>query len=423
MMTTLSPSASKAFLRNFYFLVAGKTISDIGNYLDMVALNLYVYALTGSAFKMGIFMAIRLLGGFLSGFYSGILADRMNRKVLMIFSDIVRSIVLLALVFSPEDWQIPLLYTVAFVLGSFSSLFNVSFQSSIPVIVAEGYLVKANALLTSYQSVAMVIGLVTAGTILGFLSYESIFMIDAVTYFISAVNLIWLPIKTSENQTASHSKMSFFKELGATYIYLRTLPVLMGLMAIRFMDTFGSAAHNVGMPVFSSLMNPDHPSLYMGLIWAIWSVGNLAGSRGMVRWFKSNSEAHNELAFGISTFFMSAFFILVFWENPLYLILLFAFFAGISDGISSICFNSRLQKAPDDKRGRVFGISSTLQTVGFGIGMVICSPLFDHFKPIIVVGLLHGIPMLMTLGFTLKYFGKWRASLQQMADRKETVNL
>ncbi|WP_018131827.1 MFS transporter [Effusibacillus pohliae] len=411
-------------LNHFHLLVAGKTISDIGSSLDMVALNLYVYILTGSAFQMGIFMAVRLLGGFLAGFYSGVLADRMNRKSLMILSDVVRSIALLALVLSPADWQLPLLYMVAAVTGVFGSMFNVALQSSIPVIAKDESLIKANALINSLQSVSLLIGTLTAGIMLSFFSYQTIFAVDAISYLVSAANLLWLPIRTSENRHAAHAKASLFKEVGTTYLFLRALPVLLAVMFIRMMDTFGSGSHNVGIPVYSTRLDPDHPSLYMGLIWTCWAIGYLIASRGMAKWFKPKSEAQNEFLFGISTFLMSLFFILVFVDVfSYYLILLFACLAGISDGVSSICFNSRLQMVTDEKRGRVIGVSTALLTIGFGVGMVISSLLFDKFEPIVVVGLLHGIPMVMALGYTLYFYGKWKSGFRKATGANDMVEL
>jgi MFS family permease len=411
--------------RHFYQLLAGKTISDIGNFLDMVALNLYVFVVTGSAFQMGMFMAVRLFGGFITGFYSGILADRMNRKHLMIFADVVRAALMLSLVLTPAGWHLYLLYPVAFLIGIGNSLFGVAMQSSIPVVVGSDQRVRANALLSAWGSVAMVIGLVTSGTMLGVLGYKTIFAIDAATYLISAVNLLFLPIRTSEARAGSKAaeKSSFFAEFRNIFQYLRLTPVLLGVMAIRLVDTLGSASHNVGMPIFSAQMRPEQPSLFMGLIWAVWAVGNLSGSRGMSKWFKAEREAHTERAFGISTIFMSLFFILVFWGDSLYWILPAAFLAGISDGVSGVCYNSRLQQVTDEKRGRVFGVSSTLQTVGFGVGMVICAPLFDLYRPVLVVGLLHGLPMVIAIYFTLYYFRKWKAETSSSGSLQETRSL
>lgn len=332
----------------FYMMVlaAGKGISDIGNFINMIAYNLYAYVLTVSAWAMGVFMAIRLFGGFFFGFFSGILADRMDRKALMIFSDAIRGVALVGLVLAPASWQIPLLAVTSFVLGAFGQVFNVSLQSSIPAIVGNEWKVKANALINSLQSVGMVVGTLTAGITLGFLGYQTLFLIDAATFFISALILYGLPIQTQETETmtGSHAEKAggFWMEVKDLYQYLKLLPILMSMMLIRFIDTFGSASHNVGMPVFSASLKPDSPSFYAGIIWATWALGNLIGARGTVKWIDVNKERTSEIAFGVSTFFMSAFFILLFVGGHWSFIVLCALCAGISDGVSAICYNSRL---------------------------------------------------------------------------------
>ncbi|QIC07863.1 MFS transporter [Brevibacillus sp. 7WMA2] len=408
-MTTTIPAGQNNKMRYIYQLIAGRTISDIGSYLDMIALNLYVYLLTGSAVYMGLFMAVRLLGSFLAGFYSGMLADKFNRKKLMIISDVARFCLLFSLFITPQEYHFYMLYFVIFGMGMFSSMFNVSMQSSIPMLVSPENRVRANALLQSWQAIAMVVGMLSSGILINLLSYQNIFLLDSLTYLLSAVNLISLPIKTNETRTQSDQKASFFSEFSFIYRYLRVIPVLLSLMTIRLFDTFGSAAHNVGIPIYSSMIKPDNPSIIMGFIWGIWAIGNLVGSRFMSKHSKNAKEVFTEKAFGISTILMSFFFILLFAFSTTYLLLICAFLAGVSDGISAICYNSRLQQVSDDKRGRVFGVSSTLQTIGFAFGMLICSPLFEIMLPIWVVGILHGVPMVMALIFTIYFYRKWKA--------------
>ncbi|SMO78217.1 MFS transporter [Melghirimyces algeriensis] len=406
-----------------YLLTAGKSISDIGNFLNMVAINMYAYFLTGSAWMMGLFMAVRLLGGFINGYFSGILADRFNRKTLMITADAIRSAALILLVVSPASWKVPLLFFVSFMIGAFSQLFNVALQSSIPTVVGPENRVRANAILTAWQSIAMVIGVVTAGVTLDILGYEVVFIIDAITYLLSALNLFWLPIRTKEGEEStpvSGVKAGFWHEAKEMFQYMRGLPLLLGLMFIRLIDTFGSASHNVGMPIFSAELDPDNPSLYMGLIWGVWAVGNLAGSKGMSRWFRGERERWSEIAFGISTFLMSGFFILLFWGESWYTLLPFALIAGLSDGVSSICFNSRLQQEPDRVRGRIFGVASTFHTIGFGVGMILCSPLFEWFSPLVVVGLMHGIPLVCSFLFSLHYVKRYRQEGSAVLEQEKT---
>ena len=332
---------------NLYVLAAGKGISDIGNFLNMVAFNLYILFLTDSALIMGLFMAIRLFGGFFCGFFSGMLADRMDRKTLMISSDLIRCLALILLVLAPDTWQLALLMITSFLLGAFGQVFNISLQSSIPVIFGQEHRVKANAVLNALQSIGMVIGTLTASLIIALWGYKTVFLIDALTFLISGLVLAILPIQTKAEtkspQETTAKDTGFFMEIKILSRYLGALPILSSLMMIRLIDTFGSASHNVGIPVFSDQLSPENPSFYVGLIWATWAVGNLIGSRGTIKWFKTNKTIISEIAFIISTFLMSAFFILLFWGEHWLTILPFALLAGVADGVSAICFNSRLR--------------------------------------------------------------------------------
>jgi MFS family permease len=406
--TTVTPDPKKQ-IRHLYQLVAGKTISDIGSNLDMVALNVYALVVTGSGFQMGMIMAVRLLTGFLAGFYSGVLADRMNRKTLMVLSDVIRSAALLVMIFTPMEYKVWTLFLVSITQGWFGSMFGVALQSSIPVIVGAENRVRANSMMTSFSSIAMIIGLASAGTMLSFISYNTIFTVDALSYLISAANLFSLPIVTNEVRAGGGSKASMLSEIKSIFGYVRTMPILLSVMIIRLVDALGSSSHNVGMPVFSAQLDPLKPTFYMGITWAAWALGNLIGARSITRYLKSrDSEVLNEKVFGIATFFMSVFFIALFWSTTFYTILPFAIIAGFWDGICTICFTSRVQQVPDEKRGRVFGVASTLSTVGFGVGMVICSPLVDMIKPAVLVSIMHGLPMLMSLLFTIRFFTVWR---------------
>lgn len=408
---------------NLAVLAAGKGISDIGNFINMIAYNMYAYILTESAWAMGGLMAIRLFGGFLFGFFSGMLADRINRKAIMIFADVIRGAALILLILTPENWKIPVLIITSFILGAFGQVFNVALQSSIPSIFGKEWVVKANAVINSLQSIGMVIGTLTAGIALGILGYNTLFLIDAGTFFISAIVLYLLPIQTKEKATeekVAEKPMNFLEEIQFLRNYLKMLPVLMALMAIRFIDTFGSASHNVGIPVFSAQLRPDSPSFYAGIIWAAWALGNLVGARSTVKWFRTEQTRVSEMAFGIATFFMSAFFILLFVGGHWSIIVLCAFFAGVADGVSAICFNSRLQSEPDHVRGRIFGVASSFHTVGFGIGMLVCSPLLDVFSPFGVAAIMHGVPLIICIWFVLRL---WKKPFEKAATSKKTVGL
>jgi predicted MFS family arabinose efflux permease len=92
---------------------------------------------------------------------------------------------------------------------------------------------------------------------------------------------------------------------------------------------------------------------------------------------------------------MSAAFIVVFAGLPTGVAVVAALVAGMADGLTEIAYVTRLQAAPDEQRGRLFGLSASVENTGFGLGMLVSGALLDRYSPIHVVGLLHGLAIVL----------------------------
>lgn len=121
--------------RRYRFLVAGYAISSYGTFLNMVALNLFVYETTGRAIAMGLFMAVRLGSGFAAGLTAGTLLARFTAKTVMLWTNVAQAAVMLLLVLAPDGLRTGALVAVSVVVGSCGTLFMVSLRSSIPEMV------------------------------------------------------------------------------------------------------------------------------------------------------------------------------------------------------------------------------------------------------------------------------------------------
>ncbi len=397
--------------RYFHILIGGYSLSAFGTFLNMVALNLFAYQATGSALKTGLFMALRLVTSFLTGLVAGNLVARYNRKTLMILSDVLQGAALVALVLAPVGMQANLLYGVSIVFGLCTTIFNVSLRSSIPEMVGPELVVRANGLLVTGRSFAMVLGFASASIIVARLGYAAAFLLDAATFILSALNLAWLPLNTraAPRQAPSEGAGSgLLQSHQAALVFLKTVPVLLVMILIRTADAFGSASHQVGMPVYSHLIDPEAPSEFMGRFWAAWAVGSLLAYTVLSRHLKGSGWLSGERAFAIGTCFMSSFFILVFTGLSLPLMLLVAVGAGLADGFTEIAYSSRLQMAPDEQRGHLFGFSAMAESSGLGLGMLLSASLLEKFSPLFVVGLSHGTAITMALLFLVLLASKAR---------------
>ncbi|MBW5422734.1 MFS transporter, partial [Streptomyces sp. BG9H] len=274
-------------MRHFRLLVVGNGVSAYGSYLNMVALNVFIYEVTDSALAAGLFMAVRLMTSVVSGFVSGRLVSAYDRKRLMVGADLTQCVAMVALLIAPAGGRAGLLYVLAVVTGFCSTLSGVALRSSIPEIVGAELRVRANSLLATGRSLAMIAGFASAGVVVAQLGYVAAISLDAASFAVSASVLMSLPIRTKAKASKSAergerggsaeacaSRGGKSERLGAL-VLLRAAPVLAVMIAVRAADGLGSSSHNVALPVYSSALDPSHPATFVSQFWATWAIGNI----------------------------------------------------------------------------------------------------------------------------------------------------
>ncbi|GHG99952.1 MFS transporter [Streptomyces lanatus] len=378
-------------MRYFRLLVLGNGISAYGSYLNMVALNVFVYDATGSALAAGLFMAVRLATNVVSGWVSGRLVSAYDRKRLMVGADLCQAVALLALLLAPDGMRVGLLYALAVVTGGCSTLSQVALRSSIPEIVGAEHRVRANGLLVTGRSLAMIAGFASSGVVVAEFGYSAAFALDAGTFVVSATMLFLLPVRTKAATAGGGSAEASGAARWTARMLLGTAPVLMAMVAIRAVDGLGSSSHNVALPLYSSSLDPDHPATFISQFWATWAIGNIVAQQVIGRVTKKSGRTPGERAFALGACVMSAGFIVVFCGLPTVPAVIAALIAGAADGFTEIVYVSRLQTAPDDQRGRLFGLSASAENSGFGLGMLVSGALLEKFSPLQVVAAFHGL--------------------------------
>lgn len=413
-------------LRYFRFLVAGNALSSYGTYLNLIALNLFALSVTGSPAQTGLIMAVRLAAGFLTGFVSGSLVSRYNRKVVMIRADLAQAAAMTVLLCAPSGTRfvLVLLYAVALVAGMAGTVSQVALRTSVPEIVGQERRVQANGLLAGGRAVAMVLGFASAGVVVSAFGFRTALFIDALTFLASAVNLAWLPIRTGRATGGRVPEAIGRISPLIGWRLLQLTPILPALIAIRSIDAFGSASHNVGLPVYSSALDPREPAAFVSTFLAIWAVGNIVMQRLLVRQARRTGRAIGEQAFALGTCVMSAAFILAFCGLPAAFGMAVALVAGMADGFTENAYASRLQAVPDERRGYVFGFSSMAESLGFGSGMLISAVLLERHSPLSVVGISHGFAICCGaafLAYSLVRRAGWTASPAEISRKATNV--
>uniref|UniRef100_A0AAU2W1J5 MFS transporter n=1 Tax=Streptomyces sp. NBC_00008 TaxID=2903610 RepID=A0AAU2W1J5_9ACTN len=400
--------------------MTGYAISSYGTFLNMVALNLFVYETTGRALAMGLFMAVRLASGFAAGLTAGGLLARFTAKSVMLWTNIAQASVMLLLVLAPDGLRTAALIAVSVVVGSCGTLFMVSLRSSIPEMVGEDRRSWANSLSISGRSLAMVAGFASAGVVVSLVGYTAAFIVDTATFVVCAVTVALLPIPgggkrrdgsrgRAPDEAAAAEPVAdgapARRRGPAALAALAAAPGLALMVVLRGVDALGSSSHNAALPVYSSELDDARPAVFVSAFWCLWALGNIVVQQLIQRYARRTGRSVGALGFGWGTCLMSASFILAFAGFPLVATAVIALVAGAADGLTEVSYTSHLQTLPAGPRAHAFGLSATVENLGFGAGMILVAAALDHYSPLTVVGWSHGAALVVAAVFLIRVAG------------------
>ena len=169
--------------KDFLALWLGQIISQIGDSFTFLALLITVNRLTGSTVAMGVMMISLTLPQLFFSLLAGVIVDRVNRKWVMVISDLQRGVCVLAFLTVRTAEQVYIFYIVGFLLSSVSVFFSPAKTAMIPrIIKGDQKLLSANALSQTVRVVALLIGPALAGFAIAWLGASVAFIIDSLTY-------------------------------------------------------------------------------------------------------------------------------------------------------------------------------------------------------------------------------------------------
>ena len=177
-------------LRNFRYLWLGQIISLLGDWFNLIASATLVAQLTDSGLAIGTLFVIRALAPFLIGPIAGVVADRYNRKQILIWTDIGRALAVLGFLFVRDPSHVWLLYALTAVQLGISGFFYPTRSAILPDITSPRELGTANALTMTTWSVMLTVGAAIGGVVSGTWGIYPAFTIDALTFLLSALVLM-----------------------------------------------------------------------------------------------------------------------------------------------------------------------------------------------------------------------------------------
>ena len=378
---------------NFRWLWCGQLVSLLGDWFNLIASAILIADLTGSGFAIGVLFTIRMLAPFFVAPIAGICADRYNRKHLLIITDIIRVFIVFGFLFIRDENDVWLLYTLTTLLFAVSGFFSPARSAILPDVTTPRELGTANALGAATWSVMLALGAAIGGLTTGLFGSQTAFVIDGLTFVLSAGFLLGIKLPDSSSTATEHQTRARFTALR----YMRQHP-----------DIFFIAIHKAaialllssGFQVVQIEIAKDHfvigvgGAISLGLMYCVNGIGSGIGPILARRW---TGDRDKPLRISISLGYLIGTLGLAI-VAPLFglvEVLIGGFIRSIGGGIAWV-FSTQLllQRTPNEIRGRIFGTEFALFTLMGGIGTAIIGALLDQFETRTILWGMTGLPLI-----------------------------
>ena len=413
--------------KNFIIIVIGQIISLFGNAIQRFSMSLYLLAFTGSTATFANILAISTIPYILFAPIAGRLSDKINRKKIMVYLDLFCSILIgvYAFILFKGNDSVLIVGTVMFMLSVCATLYGPAVTSSIPQIVEEDKLTSANGVINQVGSIVNFVGPILAGVLYGLLGIKVIVIVNAVSFFASAIMEMFLDIPdvvnengVTENEIATTKdnekimSMDFVKksfiDAKEIFIYLKNeKKIVLGIIV-------SYALCNIFLSPILSIVAPYFINVFLGLSSEIYGIVEAVFVLGMILggfWISVKPNMFSMKKVHYTYFPMLAgvivMSILGFIKLNNYSLVTIFSLAGLaimlSLALSNVLTLTFIQKqVPGEMLGSVSAFSTAVATISVAPGQLLFGQVIDMGIPIGIILLVSAI---FNIGLML--FVKW----------------
>ncbi len=371
--------------RNYRWLWSGQVVSEVGDHFNNIAVFSLAISLTKSGLVVAGIMLSRAIPMMLAGPIAGVLLDRMDRKKLMIISDLMRFVVALLFVATLTYRQTWLLYVLSALLMFASPFFTSGRAAILPNIASREELHAANSLTQATQWTTVALGSFLAGATAAQFGYAAAFILNALSFLFSAFCVSRLQSPTgafvaARRDLSADKVVRPWHEYAEGLRYMRSNPLLLGIALVGVGWATGGGAAQILFSLFSEIVFERGPS-GIGMMWGCSGCGLVAGSIVAHRIGKKISFTTYKRLVTICYLIHGGAYV-VFSQMPtfggaLVLIAISRFSVAIP---SVLNFSEMLRHVADEYRGRVF---STMETMSWSmqmLSMTAAGAASDHYS-------------------------------------------
>lgn len=378
---------------DFRNLYVAQLISYGGDWFLTVALFGLVHDVTQSSLMVALTLVAQEIPFFFMSPVGGVLADRLDRRRLMIAADLFRAALCVGFLAVGDRGDLWFAFALLAVISSFSATFDPAASAAVPNLVDEEDLGLANSLVGSAWGTMLAVGAGLGGVVAATFGRDTAFLVDAASFVVSAALLSRIRRRFSERRGKEHAGM--LEATKETLHYARKDHRVLALLAVK--GGFGLAA---GVIVLIAVFATDvfrQGDVGIGILMAARGVGALVGPF-LGRWVAGADDRRLFPAIGLSLAVFGASYIVFGLMPSLLLAAPMVMCAHLGGGAQWALSTYGLQRiVPDRIRGRVFAFDFALVTLSIALSSIGAGWAAERWGPRPAVVVLAGVALAWAL--------------------------
>ena len=367
--------------RDFRKLWIAAVISMLGEWFNTIALFFLILEYTGSEFLLGMLFTVRMAGFAILQPFIGLLADRYNRKMLMVASNLLQAVFALCFLLVNDSSDIVWMIGLSGLMMVLHGVYMTAERAALPNVVAEEDLATANALDAASWSTALCMGAMLGGVVVSIWGTDAAFIVDSATFLVGTLFLINLTIPQTIDESMKGPWLSTgIRNIKSGWARIRSQPAL-------FRIVFAKASWNVAggglAGVYLVLMGADvqgfGAAFGFGLFFFARGVGTGLGPI-LARAFLKDEEAWPRLV-GYLIVLSGLIYFLVGLSVPhaLWITVVLVILAHSASGANWVLSTVMMQQwVEDEVRGRVFSTDMLILSIAFSTSTSVAGYLMEN---------------------------------------------
>ena len=374
------------FKRDFTMVVIGQIISLFGNAILRFALPLYLLRETDSSSLFGAVTACSFIPMVIFSLFGGIIADRKNKRNIMVALDFAAAAVILIFSFALGKVSlVPLMVAVLMILYGISGIYQPAVQASIPLIAEKQFLMQGNAVINMVSTLAGLLGPIIGGVLFGAFGITPILFISVGCFVFSAVMEIFIHIPFEKNTDGKSIFGAVGSDLSDSFQFIKyEKPIFLSVVGIiALFNLILSAMLLVGIPVIVvQILGMSDTAI--GITQGAMGLGGLAG--GIIAGAAAEKiRLKNGYIFlilcSLAAFFMGISVFDAVPKNIGYIIITAVSFGAMcASAMFSVALMTAVQQqTPPNLLGKIMAVSIAVSSCSQPVGQAVYGVLFDAF--------------------------------------------